>query len=251
MKRMIAAIAVIVVASFTAGQASFALAQTHSTRNDFPDDIPFQRLEPARRDLGAATAPRKSDRPISLGTRSAVAAPVTGVFSDETQAADFPEEQSVHSKDLAPVVNKASPHAVKQKTVYRDDDPVTLTAHLRVLNKVTAKFDDIVIPVGEEVAFARLLIRAVSCKSTLKVEPQDYAGLFSVSELQTAPHGQEHALPTQIFSGWMFASSPSLHGVEHPVYDISLMGCISREDITDPAHAKNVPDAEKKIKKQG
>jgi hypothetical protein len=29
----------------------------------------------------------------------------------------------------------------------------------------------------------------------------------------------------RIFSGWMFAASPGLHGVEHPIYDIWLTDC--------------------------
>jgi hypothetical protein len=29
----------------------------------------------------------------------------------------------------------------------------------------------------------------------------------------------------RIFSGWMYAASPGLHGVEHPIYDIWLTDC--------------------------
>ena len=33
----------------------------------------------------------------------------------------------------------------------------------------------------------------------------------------------------RIFSGWMFAASPGLHGVEHPIYDIWLTDCKNPE----------------------
>jgi hypothetical protein len=29
----------------------------------------------------------------------------------------------------------------------------------------------------------------------------------------------------RIFTGWMFAASPGLHGVEHPIYDVWLTDC--------------------------
>ncbi|HST92198.1 MAG TPA: DUF2155 domain-containing protein, partial [Brevundimonas sp.] len=31
--------------------------------------------------------------------------------------------------------------------------------------------------------------------------------------------------PRQIFRGWMFASSPAINGLEHPVYDAWVVGC--------------------------
>ena len=33
----------------------------------------------------------------------------------------------------------------------------------------------------------------------------------------------------RIFTGWMFATSPGLHGVEHPIYDVWLTDCKSPE----------------------
>ena len=29
----------------------------------------------------------------------------------------------------------------------------------------------------------------------------------------------------RIFTGWMFAASPGLHAVEHPIYDVWLIDC--------------------------
>jgi hypothetical protein len=42
----------------------------------------------------------------------------------------------------------------------------------------------------------------------------------------------------RIFSGWMFAASPGLHGVEHPVYDVWLVDCKGgKETVAPPAEA--------------
>ena len=39
----------------------------------------------------------------------------------------------------------------------------------------------------------------------------------------------------KIFSGWMFADSPGLNAVEHPVYDVWLKGCKQSSDVPAPA----------------
>ena len=50
----------------------------------------------------------------------------------------------------------------------------------------------------------------------------------------------------RIFSGWMFAASPGLHGVEHPIYDIWLTDCKQPQTTIataapDPATPKPPP----------
>jgi hypothetical protein len=45
----------------------------------------------------------------------------------------------------------------------------------------------------------------------------------------------------RIFSGWMFAASPGLHGVEHPIYDIWLTGCKGPENTVVAAQPDAAP----------
>ncbi|HMH99574.1 MAG TPA: DUF2155 domain-containing protein, partial [Bradyrhizobium sp.] len=45
----------------------------------------------------------------------------------------------------------------------------------------------------------------------------------------------------RIFSGWMYAASPGLHGVEHPIYDIWLTDC----KVPDTTMVSAQPDAPK------
>ena len=54
----------------------------------------------------------------------------------------------------------------------------------------------------------------------------------------------------RIFSGWMYAASPGLHGVEHPVYDIWLTDCKGPDQTIvsaqpDPPKAPPPPPAQK------
>ena len=57
----------------------------------------------------------------------------------------------------------------------------------------------------------------------------------------------------RIFSGWMFAASPGLHGVEHPIYDIWLTDCKGPDTVVaaQPEAPKPAPPpAQKKAPKQ-
>jgi len=57
----------------------------------------------------------------------------------------------------------------------------------------------------------------------------------------------------RIFSGWMFAASPGLHGVEHPIYDIWLTDCkgpeqtvVSAAPVADQPKPAPAPVAQQK-----
>jgi hypothetical protein len=45
---------------------------------------------------------------------------------------------------------------------------------------------------------------------------------------------------SKIFSGWMFAESPGLNAVEHPIYDVWLTGC--RDPSAPPPVVEVAPD---------
>lgn len=97
------------------------------------------------------------------------------------------------------------------------------TARLQGLNKTTARVTEILAPVGTVARFGNLEILARSCWKSASDERDENAALLEVWELK--PKEQ----PAQIFSGWMFASSPALSALEHPVYDITVQGCEDSE----------------------
>ncbi len=122
--------------------------------------------------------------------------------------------------------------------------PVSVT--LRALDKVTAKYSDLVIDIGETAkfggleltprycdkrppeefpettAFVEIADRSAKQKSDYRDPALDATKVASVAEAAPAAD----ALPEGvIFSGWMFKSSPALNGVEHPVYDVWVIDC--------------------------
>lgn len=90
---------------------------------------------------------------------------------------------------------------------------------LRGLDKITARATTINAPIGVPVKYATLTITARYCYSTPITEtPETTAFLQIVDHRPDQPE-------RKIFSGWMLASSPSLNGMEHPLYDVWVISC--------------------------
>ena len=92
-------------------------------------------------------------------------------------------------------------------------------AVLRGLDKVTARISTIKAPVGEVVHFGTLEIIARTCDKRPPEEPPESAAFLDIWE---ARQGES---AVSLFRGWMFASSPALSALEHPVYDVWVIDC--------------------------
>ena len=92
-------------------------------------------------------------------------------------------------------------------------------AVLQGLDKVTAKVSTFDAPIGETVHFGTLAITARTCNKRPPEEPPEAAAFLEIDEVRP---GQP---PSRIFTGWMFASSPALSALEHPVYDVWVIDC--------------------------
>ena len=91
---------------------------------------------------------------------------------------------------------------------------------LRALDKMTARVEEIDLPVGQTIQFGTLSIVARTCRVTLPEEtPPESAAYLEIAEIKPGAQG------VPVFQGWMFASSPALSAMEHPVYDIWVTGC--------------------------
>ena len=177
--------------------------------------------------LFAAASAQQGDPALdNLGSSSQSAPGELDILSAGTQS-DFPDIDAVKARK-----------------------PISVT--LRALNKVTAKYSDIVIKIGETAKYGSLELTPRYCdkrppeefpETTAFVEIVDTAGApksdFKVPLAKAEPADAEPAavvagslasserqLPEgMIFSGWMFASSPALNGVEHAVYDVWVIDC--------------------------
>ncbi|HET6158282.1 MAG TPA: DUF2155 domain-containing protein [Dongiaceae bacterium] len=92
-------------------------------------------------------------------------------------------------------------------------------AVLQGLDKITARISTIKVGVGETVNFGSLQITLRACDKHPPEETPESAAFLQVVEQKP---GEQ---PVTRFSGWMFASSPALSAMEHPVYDLWVLDC--------------------------
>ena len=74
-------------------------------------------------------------------------------------------------------------------------------------------------PIGKTVTFGALKITARACDKRPPEETPESAAFLEIVE---ACPGET---PRPLFSGWMFASSPALSALDHPIYDVWVLDC--------------------------
>ena len=84
------------------------------------------------------------------------------------------------------------------------------------------------VPLGKPHIFGPLEITARACLETPPTEPPESAAFLEIRELDLV----ESAEPAPVFSGWMFASSPALSAMTHPVYDVWVIDCGAIEPLS-------------------
>jgi hypothetical protein len=111
------------------------------------------------------------------------------------------------------------------------------------LDKVTARTSKFEVPLNSTVQFGALKVTPRVCYSRPPEEQPKTTSFVEVDEIQL--DGQEK----RIFTGWMFAESPGLNAVEHPVFDVWLTDCqkpkgsIAQHTGEDPAAAAAAGEA--------
>ncbi|MEW6644129.1 MAG: DUF2155 domain-containing protein [Pseudomonadota bacterium] len=87
------------------------------------------------------------------------------------------------------------------------------------LDKITGRIINFDVDIGETVQFGALRVKPDACYTRPATEATNTDAFVQVEEITLQGEVKK------IFSGWMFAASPGLHGVEHPIYDIWLTDC--------------------------
>jgi hypothetical protein len=111
-------------------------------------------------------------------------------------------------------------------------------AVLQGLDKVTARVSTIQAPLEQPTQFGTLEVIAHACRETPPTEPPESAAFLEIRELP--PASDVDGAPVDLFSGWMFASSPAVSALEHPVYDIWVIDCA--EPVAPIEGVQGVPE---------
>jgi hypothetical protein len=116
------------------------------------------------------------------------------------------------------------------------------TATFAGLDKITGRIITFDVALDETVQFGTLQITPRVCLTRPQTEAPLTESFVEVDEITIAHDGARTA--KRNFSGWMFAASPGLHGVEHPVYDVWLKACKGGTEVT-PSPVNAQPDSGK------
>ena len=99
-------------------------------------------------------------------------------------------------------------------------------AIIQALDKVTAETVRFEAAVGKPVRYKTLVITVRACEMSTEDEPiPDAIAYLTIQSQPKAAPGKPTPAPRQAFRGWMFASSPGLNPLAHPVYDAWLITC--------------------------
>ncbi len=97
------------------------------------------------------------------------------------------------------------------------------------LDKITARITSFEVKIDETVQFGALQVTPRVCYTRPPTEPPFTSAFVEVEEVLLNDELK------RIFTGWMFASSPGLHAVEHPVFDVWLTNCRTVSGEADSA----------------
>ncbi len=96
------------------------------------------------------------------------------------------------------------------------------------LDKITGRITTFDVWIDETVQFGALQVTPRTCREQVAGDDGRVISFVEVDEITLQAEIQ------RIFSGWMFAESPGLNAIEHPVYDVWLVACKTDTDVPAP-----------------
>lgn len=99
------------------------------------------------------------------------------------------------------------------------------------IDKITGRITSFDVYIDETVQFGALQVTPKVCYSRDQTEAQKIDAFIEVDEITLDRKIK------RIFTGWMFADSPGLNAVEHPIYDVWLTGCKQDSEVPAPSTA--------------
>ena len=169
---------------------------------------------------GIAVAPPQPGHGVAVAPPGA---PLPGLQPGQRQPKGVPQSPATLQPGDEVVSEPPAQKIVNKKASFSGLDKITG----RIIN-----FDE---DIGETVQFGALRVKTDACYTRPATEAANTDAFVEVDEITLQGEVK------RIFSGWMYAASPGLHGVEHPIYDIWLTDC----KVPDATIVTAAPEAPK------
>jgi hypothetical protein len=118
--------------------------------------------------------------------------------------------------------------AVMPASAERSENAV---AEFSGIDKITGRIITFDVYIDETVQFGALQVTPRVCYSRTENEAPGSNTFVEIDEITLDRKIR------RIFTGWMFADSPGLNAVEHPVYDVWLKGCKAQSEVPPPENS--------------
>ncbi|MCF8505502.1 MAG: DUF2155 domain-containing protein [Caulobacter sp.] len=166
----------------------------------------------------APGAPAVAPGPATPEAEEAPPAPV---------AAPPPPAQPAPTAAEKPVTSATKPKAA---AIEKPAEPTRRSrsgaAIIQAIDKVTAETLRFEAPIGQPIRYKTLVFTVRACETSAPDEATpDSAVYLTIDSQPKSLTGRAPPPPRQVFRGWMFASSPGLNPLQHPVYDAWLIAC--------------------------
>ncbi|MBO9557620.1 MAG: DUF2155 domain-containing protein [Caulobacter sp.] len=226
MRRSLAGVAAVALAGSLMGGGAWALQNA-------PQQPPAAPTAP--------TAPTPRQPPTGPGATPIVPKPgVTTTTSappaaTTTTAPAQPQPQAQPQAQPAPIAKSAAP-TEPDKPAEPLKRARSSVAILQALDKVTTETMRFEAPVGQPIRYKTLVFTVRACETTAPDEDApDSIAYVTVDTQPKALPGRVAPPGRQIFKGWMYANSPGLNPLEHPVYDAWLIACKTSAPVAPAA----------------
>jgi hypothetical protein len=241
----IAAIVLVIGASLAAGPAAaqFGGIFGNPAPPRPPGDVPnggFPAQPPPLGSPGQAARPSAPPPPPPSGIQAQPLPPPPGAVA----APPPPQRARVSPPPAGAQPANPPPPQPADTAPQSDDTVVTETPTQKIpnnravfsgLDKITGRIISFDAGIGETVQFGALQVTARACYTRPPTEATNTDAFVDVDEVTLKGEIK------RIFTGWMFASSPGLHAVEHPIYDVWLTDCSQPVQAPAPVAQSTTP----------
>ncbi len=135
---------------------------------------------------------------------------ISATFEEEKDELEKSDEENLQQLNTS----------INENLQLKIDETDSVYVNLTALDRITAKTSSIKIEVGNKKYLGDLEIKPLKCALSGEDDNLDVVAYLQIKDLSLKNNDQVF-----VFNGWTFASSPGLQPIDHPVYDLWLVGC--------------------------
>lgn len=171
----------------------------------------------AARQSAAPVAPQAPQAPIAPVAQSQVAREATPAPQPTAVAVDPAAKLTTTPKPLTTTPVKPQEPAKRGRSS---------VAIIQALDKVTTETMRFEAPIGQPIRYKTLIFTVRACETSASDEVAPESAAYVVIDTQPKAVAGRVAPPgRQVYKGWMYANSPGMNPLQHPVYDAWLIAC--------------------------